>query len=350
MPLDSTVSSSNAKGANKIACHATEHDPEIEMRPEGNTPQPWHYLFIHRNKVDMVSNKLKDDFAIYIHRNIIYRVENKRIRKDKRATVSGLLFVQGDAESIKKKLKDNFYGLHLVNDCMTGKTASIADSVMQRFMLVSETSPTLIRFMPHPIDYYSTGNVTVRLTSGPLAGMEGYRIRIDRDRCLITSMGGMTVAIGGIHKDSFENVDLYLSQRREQQQQGRCSEAETDRSPLQASIANSFITPQDKLDLMALEKNIAQWTAKAANSLEAHMFEEALEMAQAIVYEMAARHDAIAATFGDSDLKGMIAEEEAAMAIITAIANHPACPAATRDTAEGEQEQLTIRFPWVVRK
>lgn len=348
MPLDSTVSSSNTKGVNNIACHATANGMEIGMCPACKDPRPWHYLFIHRNKVDMVSNKLKDDFAIYIHRNIIYRVENKRIRKDKRATVSGLLFVQGEAESIKKKLKDNFFGLHLVNDCMTGKTASIANSVMQRFMLVAETSPTLIRVMPHPIDYYSTGNATVRLTTGPLAGLEGYRIRIDRDRCLITSMGGMTVAIGGIHKDSFENVELYLSQRRRQQQ--KCHDTETDRSPLQASIADCFITPQDRLDLMAMEKKIAQWTGKAANRLEANQFDEALEIAQAIVYEMAARHDAIAAAFDANDLKGMISQEEAATDIIAAIAACPACPAATRDTAESEQEQLAIRFPWIVRK
>ena len=61
--------------------------------------------------------------------------------------------------------------------------------------------------MPHPLEYYSVGHPLVKITSGVLDGLEGYQIRISRNKCLITTMGGLTIAIGGVYKENFENVD-----------------------------------------------------------------------------------------------------------------------------------------------
>ena len=74
-------------------------------------------------------------------------------------------------------------------------------------MKVAQVEPTRIRFMPNAFGHYAKGNPLLRITSGPLAGMEGYKIRIARDKCFVTTLGGMTVAIGGIHRDSFENLE-----------------------------------------------------------------------------------------------------------------------------------------------
>lgn len=63
-----------------------------------------------------------------------------------------------------------------------------------------------IRFLQHPFDYYAEGNTLVRMTSGVAKGLMGYRIRISRDRCLVTDVNGQAMAIGGIHKDSYEEV------------------------------------------------------------------------------------------------------------------------------------------------
>lgn len=98
--------------------------------------------------------------------------------------------------------------------------------------------------MPHSFDYYSVGNPLVRITSGILSGLEGYRIRISRDKCLVTSIGGMTVAIGGIYKESFENLDEYVRLRRKQLEKIRQSSYVTF-TPLQKEIDGCFfITPK----------------------------------------------------------------------------------------------------------
>lgn len=40
-----------------------------------------------------------------------------------------------------------------------------------------------------------------------MAGLEGYIIRIDRDRRLVMDIGGMSVAISGVHAEHFEEVE-----------------------------------------------------------------------------------------------------------------------------------------------
>lgn len=78
---------------------------------------------------------------------------------------------------------------------------------MQPFMRMLEVSPERIRFLLRPFKYYAGGNVKVRLLTGFLAGVEGYVIRIDRDRRLVMDVGGMSVAISGIHCEKFEVVE-----------------------------------------------------------------------------------------------------------------------------------------------
>ena len=99
--------------------------------------------------------------------------------------------------------------------------------------------------MPHPLDYYSEGHPLVRITSGLLEGFEGYRIRISRNKCLVTSIGGMTVAISGISNDSFENVDEYITLRRGQQMAGNVDSGCPN--GLHGEIARCFFRPSVNL-------------------------------------------------------------------------------------------------------
>lgn len=172
-----------------------------------------------------------------------------------------------------------------MKDCASGRVATIPDEVMQPFMQLVQIAPTRIRFMPHTFDYYSTGNTMVRITSGILAGMEGYRIRVSRDKCLITSVGGMTVAIKGIYKESFENIDEYVRQRREQLSAMRRPMPGELLSPLQAQIDESFYEPHNQLDLMALSESVSFWTAKAERSVRDKRFDEAAEVALFVLEE-----------------------------------------------------------------
>ena len=56
------------------------------------------------------------------------------------------------------------------------------------------------------MDHYAEGKVRLRVLTGILAGQEGYLVRIARDRRLVVDLGGLTVAISGIHGEQFEEI------------------------------------------------------------------------------------------------------------------------------------------------
>ncbi len=164
----------------------------------------WTYLFVPQGKMRLVDKTLQEQFSTFIHTTVVYKREDKHIRHTLRPTISGLLFVQGDAQQVQSLLSDNFFGIYLAKDCSTGKVATISDSIMRPFIRMSEVAPSRVRVMPHIIEYYANGNHMIKITSGILSGFEGYCVRIARDRCLVTTMGGLTIAIGGIHKETYE--------------------------------------------------------------------------------------------------------------------------------------------------
>ena len=73
-------------------------------------------------------------------------------------------------------------------------------------MCINSADPSRIRFLLHPFHYYARNRILLRITTGELAGLEGYVIRIDRDRRLVMDVGGMSVAISGVHAERFEEV------------------------------------------------------------------------------------------------------------------------------------------------
>lgn len=174
------------------------------------TSVSWCYLFVHHSKVNLFINRLeRDNMPYFIHRTVVYqrKKQSRKVHSVEKPTVSGLVFLQGCPTELQHYLDVNFPDRHLVNNCSTHLPAVIPDSVMQPFMRVVDASPERIRFLLHPFKYYAGGNVKLRITSGFLAGMEGYVIRIDRDRRLVMDVGGMSVAISGIHCEKFEVVD-----------------------------------------------------------------------------------------------------------------------------------------------
>lgn len=89
----------------------------------------------------------------------------------------------------------------------TGRVATIPCSQMEPFMRIAETDPDRIRFLLRPFVYYAQNRTLLRITTGEYAGLEGYVIRIARDRKLVMDVGGMSIAISGIHAERFEEVD-----------------------------------------------------------------------------------------------------------------------------------------------
>ena len=308
--------------------------------------EAWHYLFVHYKKMDEVRMLIEKRFHTFVHKCILYKRENKRIKKEETPTIASLLFVQGNAMEIQTFLWQNFVGLYLVKDCSTKDIATIPNALMRSFMKISEVDPTRIRFMPNPFDHYATGNTLIRLTSGPLTGFEGYRIRIARDKCLVTTFGGMTIAIGGIHRDSFENLDEYVRLRREQMQE-RLHRSDAVLTPVQSEIDACFFTPQNQLDILAIAERLNHWIVKAKSQKSVKDFDGATEIALFILEEIGSRYQSINGMQQIGDFKELDIICHAANQVLKSMLASDDVSEDLKEIIETGQQSFAIRFPFL---
>ena len=298
-------------------------------RDQSQAPAPWSYLFIRKRDAEYFSLKAETEggFRTFIHRTIITDESGKSAKgkpngsaQDREAsngttasasqgrpTISGLLFIQGKTKVIKRYLWKRFPQYHLVNDCSTRKAAVIPDSVMQPFMRIAGTDPSRIRFLVNPLTHYAEGNTLVEIMTGPLAGLQGYIIRIDRDRKLVIVVGDMTVAIGGVHKENFEKVEevaraVNIRQRaRRQAEQRRLREGIDVNvnadvapqppdprllTPIQQKVDTAFFIPETFNDILVITTNIELWTERARRLIQAGNLADASEILTFLLEEI----------------------------------------------------------------
>lgn len=334
-----------------------ETPASTDMKPtrdRGQVPAPWSYLFIRKRDAEYFSLKAETEggFRTFIHRTIITDASGKSEKgkpngsaqdreagngttaTEGRPTISGLIFIQGKTKVIRRYLWERFPQYHLVNDCSTRKAAVIPDSVMQPFMRIANTDPSRIRFLVNPLTHYAEGNTLVEIMTGPLAGLQGYIIRIDRDRKLVIGVGDMTVAIGGVHKENFEKVEevaraVNIRQRvRRQAEQRRLRERievnvnvndgvasqppDSDRNsceelrsalgkkprtampdpdprlltPIQQKVDTAFFTPETFNDILVITTNIELWTERARRLIQAGNLADASEILTFLLEEI----------------------------------------------------------------
>lgn len=307
-----------------------ETPASTDMEPTRNrsqAPVPWSYLFIRKRDAENFSLKAETEggFRTFVHRTIITDASGKSEKgkpngsaqdreagngttaTEGRPTISGLIFIQGKTKVVKKYLWERFPQYHLVNDCSTRKAAVIPDSVMQPFMRIAGTDPSRIRFLVNPLTHYAKGNTLVEIMTGPLAGLQGYIIRIDRDRKLVIGVGDMTVAIGGVHKENFEKVEevaraVNIRQRaRRQAEQRRLRErievnVNADLAPqppdprlltpIQQKVDTAFFTPETFNDILVITTNIELWTERARRLIQAGNLADASEILTFLLEEI----------------------------------------------------------------
>ncbi|MDO4933486.1 MAG: hypothetical protein Q4E71_02635, partial [Prevotella sp.] len=187
----------------------TANSPEMIRLHEPDTTT-WSYIFVHNSRVKVFEEQLTmDDRNFFVHKTLRYfkKDGSRRVQKKEMPTISGLIFMQGRPEDIQAYLDDKFPQSHLCKNCSTGRVAQIADSQMRPFMRINAIAPERLRFLLRPFHYYARNRILLRITSGELAGLEGYVIRIDRDRRLVMDVGGMSVAVSGVHAEKFEEVE-----------------------------------------------------------------------------------------------------------------------------------------------
>ena len=257
--------------------------PEDKNTPNTPTCSDWCYLFVHTYKLEAVKLKVEQIFKTFIHQTAVKdKKSGAKNEQITRPTIAKLLFIQGFHKKIQAFLNLEFPGLYLTKDCSTKQTAIIANDVMVPFMQLAEANPTRIRFMPNSIEHYATNHTLVKITSGALSGLEGYLMRISRDKCLVTTLGGMTIAIGGVHKESFENLEDSPLLRNTKHKD---TNPQQPTSPLQ-EIANGFFKPENQLDWLALVHHIERWSDKARQTMEQTALELAANMVNTLLHHM----------------------------------------------------------------
>ena len=296
MELDSSASHSIAAGSRigRNACalagivsgQTEKVCPEIRKCTDESSS--WSYLFMHNRLAEPFEKAVAKDglFRTFVHRSIRYRKEKRNVQggvvEEKRPTVSGLVFIQGNAVEISRYLRASFPQFHLVNDCSTHRTAVIPDEVMEPFMKIVQADPLRIRFLLNPLKKYAEGNTLVQIATGPLAGLQGYIIRIDRDRKLVIGMGDMTVAIGGVHKECFENAEAVARGRSDMD--SCCDGRSLD--PVQESIDKAFYKPVTLNDVVLMATNIDLWLARAEGYLRISQAEKVLSILPFLLEEI----------------------------------------------------------------
>lgn len=325
----------------RLLVHPENPHNELSTNESGNPPQgakkaasepseppaPWSYMFIRNRDAEYFSLKAETEggFRTFIHRTIVTgdsgkptKVKPNGSAQDRdgtttategRPTISGLIFIQGKTKVIRKYLWERFPQYHLVNDCSTHKAAVIPDSVMQPFMRIAGTDPSRIRFLVNPLTHYAEGNTLVEIMTGPLAGLQGYIIRIDRDRKLVIGVGDMTVAIGGVHKENFEKVEEVARAVNTRQRARRQAEQDKRRlrvgieanvnadvapqppdprllTPIQQKVDTAFFTPETFNDILVITTNIELWTERARRLIQAGNLADASEILTFLLEEI----------------------------------------------------------------
>lgn len=185
---------------------------KAQKKGEDTTP-PWGYIFIQHmaagvfeKRLESINTKGAFKPRCFIHRTIRYKQKpgGKGVIKEQVPSVSGLVFLQGTTQQLKLFLMQNFPQYYLVNNCSTGLPASIPDSVMQPFMDVMDKQPERITFLRDPFMKFAQEHIKLRILTGLFAGLEGYVVRVNRDRQLVMNFGGYAVAISNVHNEDFE--------------------------------------------------------------------------------------------------------------------------------------------------
>ena len=71
-------------------------------------------------------------------------------------------------------------------------------------MEVVASHPENVTFLRDPFEKFAKDHVKLRVLTGLFKGLEGYVVRINRNRQLVMELGKYAVAINDVHNEDFE--------------------------------------------------------------------------------------------------------------------------------------------------
>lgn len=179
----------------------------------------WSYIYLHNRRIDgfkMMMDALSP-FATFVLRQqarptaaqrngTTARPQAASSTVPRQLVIGGIVFIQGEPTAITQFFTSRKLPYYLVYDCATHEPAVIPDALMRPLRQVVEMASERLRFLPRPFHHYLKTHTLVRVAQGPLKGLEGCVVRINRDRRLVMSVGNLTIAISGAHREQFEEV------------------------------------------------------------------------------------------------------------------------------------------------
>lgn len=348
MPLYSSDSLSNGEtNVKPETAHA--NGKKVNLPLACGDESPWFYLYTSRFKVDKVEAKLKERYQTFIHKTILYSRREKQIVKEEKPSISGLIFVRGESgDEIQKYINMYFTGIYLVKSRYTKKYISVSHKIMLPFMKVAEVSSDKIRFMPNSIGHYSQGNTLVKVTSGVLSGLEGYVVRIAREKRLVLSVGNMTVAISGVYKETFENADEYIDSRKRQETVSLYSKR-AQFTPVQLEIDKCFFQVKSRIDILAIDKSLDKWILHAKSLVINGKYDEAIDILFFILKELGSNIGYKEWGAEWNSIKDVVSEIcNSIIKILTTIEKSSDVPEKTKTYIQSEKDSVLDMYPFCI--
>lgn len=148
----------------------------------------------------------RDGFECYVPTRQERIERNGRIEQHTVAVVHNLIFVRATREALDpwKRLHDEDAALRYTIDKSTGRPMIVDDKSMTDFMRVIAQADDSLLFLDNP-DIILTKGQKVEIILGPLKGIQGYILRIRRDRRVVVSLHGLvSVALASMPMSYFK--------------------------------------------------------------------------------------------------------------------------------------------------
>lgn len=171
----------------------------------------WYVVYIRPSLMEFLTRKLSERGIPYYYptrRVEIPAAEGRPAMSRDVAVMPNVMFLNMGERALDRLLLgreiEGILGRY--QDPMTHRCAVVPDEEKERFQRLLEYHKGEVKLLKDPISRFRV-NQHVRVVEGPLAGMEGYVVRICRDRKFVLSLGVMAFAVEGIGLGQLEPID-----------------------------------------------------------------------------------------------------------------------------------------------
>lgn len=134
--------------------------------------------------------------------------DDNEIKTTEKPVMANIVFLHTDEDINRVIMDETIAGLlGRYTDPMTHKCAVIGEADMSLFQRLIQEHPGEIKLLDDMADVFKV-HQKVRVMSGKFEGMEGYIVRINRDRKLVVAIGSLAVAVSGISRDILQPLDM----------------------------------------------------------------------------------------------------------------------------------------------